>query len=196
MVGIAVDSGHAALTKLGIDDKAVLALMGENAAKWARENSAAMVGMKYDDNGDLVPNSDVQWQITDSTRDMIRSLTAEAVDDGWSTDEFADALSGNYAFSEERAQTIARTETAKADVAGHIEGWKASGQVAQKEWLVSDGCCDECQALDGEIVDIDDPFPDDGGDGPPLHPNCRCTVLPVLTSADDSSSGDSANDGE
>ena len=76
---------------------------------------------------------------------------------------------------------VARTETAYADVQGNLEGYRASGVVAKKEWLVSqDEVCPECEALDGKVVDLDEPFPGQGGDGPPLHPNCRCDVLPVL----------------
>lgn len=194
LAGVAVDSGSAALDKMGITDDAVMSLMRRDATDWASANAAAMVGMKYDDDGELVPNPDATWQITESTRDMLRSTTQQALDEGWSTDEFADAIADSYAFSEGRAQTIARTETAKADVAGHVEGWKATGQVEQKEWQVAEGCCDECQELDGQTVDIGEPFPDGGGDGPPLHPNCRCNLLPVLTTTDNDTASDDSSD--
>jgi hypothetical protein len=36
------------------------------------------------------------------------------------------------------------------------------------------------QALDGEVVGLDEDFPEGGGDGPPLHPNCECFVAPVV----------------
>ena len=53
--------------------------------------------------------------------------------------------------------------------------------VSGKEWIIAqDEICDDCVALDGVVVDLDEPFPDGAGDGPPLHPNCRCDVLPVL----------------
>jgi SPP1 gp7 family putative phage head morphogenesis protein len=76
---------------------------------------------------------------------------------------------------------IARTETAKADVEGNIEAYKQSGVVSGKQWITGAGCCDLCDELDGTIVEIDEDFPNEGGSGPPLHPNCRCDVLPVLT---------------
>ena len=98
----------------------------------------------------------------------------------------ATLLADNYGFSDERAETIARTETAKADVTGNLEGYAASGVVEGKEWTISqDEYCDECQGLDGVAVPLDQEFPDDGGWGPPLHPNCRCDVLPVLDESEE-----------
>jgi SPP1 gp7 family putative phage head morphogenesis protein len=144
-----------------------------------------MVGMKYVD-GDLVPNPDATWQITEGTRDMLRSLTQQAIDGGWSNDEFSSAIQDSTAFSDDRAEMIARTESAFADVHGNIEGWRASGEVTQKQFLAAPDCCDECQEIDGETVGLDDTF-SDGSDGPPLHPRCRCNILPVLSdeTADD-----------
>ena len=134
--------------------------------------------MKYVD-GELVDNPNGEWQITDGTREMLRSDVTTAMQEGWSNDRLSDELQDNYAFSEERADMIARTETARADAQGNLAGYKASGQVESKEWLTAPDCCDECQEIDGEIVGLDETF-STGDDGPPLHPNCRCSVLPVL----------------
>jgi len=114
-----------------------------------------------------------------TTRDLVRTLTQEALEEGWSNDTLADELEGSEAFSEARSERIARTETAFADVQGNLIGWDESGVVEGKEWLTAPDCCDECQALHGEIVPLDEDF-SDGSDGPPAHPMCRCDVLPVL----------------
>ena len=93
------------------------------------------------------------------------------------TPEYIDAAKQeNYAFSDARAETIARTELSKADNQGSIAGWKASGVVPKIEWVASPTCCEECQEYSGEIADIDDGFPDGN---PPLHPNCTCGMAPV-----------------
>src|ERR1039458_10007452 len=55
-------------------------------------------------------------EIGDSTRELIRGTVTEAVEQGWSTDKLANALQDSYAFSADRSDTIARTETAFADV--------------------------------------------------------------------------------
>lgn len=159
-----------------------LDLANDAAVQYALDRSAEMVGMKWD--GDkLVPNPDAQWQITDGTREMLRTDVTDALAGGWSNDRLAQALSENYAFSDQRAETIARTETARADVQGNLEGYRAAG-VQQKRWLTAPSCCDLCQEMNDQTVGIDDSFDDpEGGaaDDAPLHPNCRCDVLPVLT---------------
>ena len=144
----------------------------EDAVTWARARGAELVGKSYDEDGNLIDNPKASMAITDGTREHLRSLVAQAEDEGWSNDTLADKIEDSYAFSASRAEVIARTETARADVQGNLIGWKASGVVASKEWIVGDGCCDECQALDGTVVGIDESFPEDGGDGPPLHPQC------------------------
>lgn len=150
------------------------------ALDYADERGAEMVGMKWVD-GVLVENPDAKWTITDETRKGIQDLLGEAIDDGWTLDQFSEELADAYAFSPQRADMIARTETRLADSRGQVEGWKASGVVAQKVWLISnDGCCDDCQDNSDEgPIDIDDDFPS-GDDSPPAHPNCKCVVAPIV----------------
>lgn len=168
-----------ASAQLGLD---ATDLANEQGIAWAKQRAAELVGMRYDDEGNLIPNPDADYAIDDTTRDMLKQTVTEAMESGVSNDKLAGIIKDAYAFSDQRAELIARTETAFADVAGNLTAWKDSGVVAQKQWLVGAGCCDECEDLDGVTVDLDDDFPDDGGDGPPLHPDCRCDVVPVLSS--------------
>lgn len=119
--------------------------------------------------------------LEESTEDMLRSTVIESIEEGWSNQALADKLADSYGFSDERAMTIARTETAIADVQGNLEGWRASGVVAGKRWITDPNePCDDCGNLGGEEVPLDEDFPDGGGDGPPLHPNCECDVVPII----------------
>jgi SPP1 gp7 family putative phage head morphogenesis protein len=177
--GVAVAGGKDALQQLGLFDDDIVKLMSARATEYAKQRAAEMVGMKIVD-GEMVPNPDARWQITEGTREYVRSAVVQAEAEGWSTDQLSEALQEGTAFSDARAETIARTESAMADVNGNIAGWAASGVVDKKEWIAAPDCCDECQDLDGEIVDLDEPF-SDGSDGAPAHPNCRCNVLPVLS---------------
>jgi SPP1 gp7 family putative phage head morphogenesis protein len=133
--------------------------------------------MKYVD-GDLVPNPNAEWQITEGTREWLRSTTEQAIAEGWSTQEMASQIRDAHAFSSERAEMIARTEIARADIAGSVEGWKASGLVDEKEWLTAPDCCDECQEMNGKKTPVGETFED--GKDVPLHPQCRCDCLPVI----------------
>lgn len=155
--------------------------VNEDALAWAKARSAELVGMQYNDDGELVENPNAQWSIAESTREMLRSDVTVAIDEGLSTDDLAAALEARYAFSADRAQTIARTELAKADVQGNMIAYAASGVVSGKEWVLGsehtdDDECDDAAAMG--VVPLDSDF---GGIGdPPAHPNCVCDVLPVL----------------
>jgi hypothetical protein len=171
LAGVAVGAGNQALKNLDLFSDDVSKLMAARATAYAQQRAAEMVGMKVNDSGDLIPNPDAKWQITEGTRTLLRSTVEQAEAEGWSTSKLSSAIQEGTVFSEDRADMIARTESAFADTRGNIEGWRASGVVDQKEFLAAPDCCDECQDIDGEIVDLDDNF-SDGSDGAPLHPNC------------------------
>ena len=71
--------------------------------------------------------------------------------------------------------TVARTETLRAGNAAVKERYAAAG-IEMVEWVTArdDRQCDECDSLHGTTYPI--------GEEPdlPVHPNCRCTVVPVI----------------
>lgn len=71
-----------------------------------------------------------------------------------------------------RARTLARTETSHAFNSAAKTRYRGLG-ITHVEWLaaIDDRTCDECIARDGKIYRI--------GEEPDMHPNCRCTLLPV-----------------
>jgi SPP1 gp7 family putative phage head morphogenesis protein len=181
------DSGYAALELASLDvtaDADVFNIVNELAVAYARERGAEMVGMKWQD-GELIPNPNAIWQITESTRDMLRTDIADSIAEGWTNAELASKLSDSYAFSADRAMVIARTETIRASNQGTLAGFKASGVVLKKEWTTAedDRVSEDCE-LNGDQgpIDVDADF-QSGDDAPPAHPNCRC-VLVGLTSLD------------
>lgn len=103
-----------------------------------------------------------------------------------------------------RAETIARTESARAYERGQEVAWKESGVVAGKLWLAAPGACEFCQSAaaqfneDAKAVPLGASFfakgttlrGTQGGtlrldyeavEGPPLHPNCTCGLLAVMS---------------
>jgi len=100
-----------------------------------------------------------------------------------------------------RALTIARTEAQRASRSAEVEAWKSSGVVTGKTWLLAPDPCEFCEAASDAFsknaVGLEDSFYGQGSeiigkdgnvmvadyeaiDGPPLHPNCRCSLQPVL----------------
>jgi len=101
-----------------------------------------------------------------------------------------------------RAERIARTETIRAFNQGQTQAWKQSGVVKGKRWLLSPTACEFCRVAAAQFganqpgIGLDDAFYARGTiitsesgntmmldyqaiDGPPLHPNCRCSLVPV-----------------
>ena len=99
-----------------------------------------------------------------------------------------------------RAERLARTETLKASNNASVWAYRQTGYVTGKEWVVNPGACPECEEFEGKNIPLDDSFlavgesytyEDEEGnehtvtndydtvEEPPLHPNCRCTVIPT-----------------
>lgn len=151
------------------------------AVKWAHDRAAEMVGMKWV-GGELIQNPAAEWQITEGTREMIRAQVVEAMQNGDSVQELAGRLKESHAFSNTRARTIARTETAMADGMGNLIGWEETGLVAGKRWITAeDDKVSEICNTNGDmgVIGLHEHFAH-GGMTPPAHPNCRCAVVPVL----------------
>lgn len=100
------------------------------------------------------------------------------------TERYAQRLLG------QRALTIARTETIRAARQGQqaiwgrglVEGWVGRGSLQRWSAAPDERTCPICQALDGQEVGMLASFVTINGavlDGPPAHPNCRCSLVLV-----------------
>jgi len=74
-----------------------------------------------------------------------------------------------------RMENIARTETARAQNIGYCQGLEELG-VTEAEFRISlTDYCEECEALDEERYSVGE-----AGGIIPVHPRCRCAMLPVI----------------
>lgn len=105
--------------------------------------------------------------------------------------------------SKKRARMIARTEIIRAQNAGAEVGYQLAGIENKQWWTAKDERrCEFCAAMHGKIIpvgnnyfNLGDVFEITTGDSnkirlninysevkyPPLHPHCRCCLLPVVT---------------
>lgn len=178
------DAGREALVQIDVDDERIVNLVNLRAVAWARDHAAELVGKRWVD-GALIDNPNAVYRIDEVTRDSVRSLVAQAIDGGWSNQKLSEELRAAYAFSKERADLIATTETAFADVNGNMIAYEESGVVKAKRWIIGsqEKLCPICadNHAQGEI-----PFKKAFASGhlaPPAHPRCRCDVLPVTVPA-------------
>lgn len=138
----------------------------------------------------------------------VSEILGEGVQNGETVDQLTEKVqewAGKQGDAERstlsRARTIARTEAMRASRAAEVEAWKSSGIVEGKTWLLAPDPCEFCEAaakaFGEKSIGVGESFfakgetleGADGGtlsldyeavDGPPLHPNCRCSLLPKL----------------
>ena len=134
------------------------------------------------------------------TIEKLKTSLSEGILNGESISKLIDRVEEIYVEATGvRAEMIARTETIAASNAGAEEAYRQSPMVTYKEWFANPGACEFCSALNGKVVGITTDFLklgdsissedgktynidyDDVGH-PPLHPDCRCTILPVKQS--------------
>lgn len=162
------------------------------------KSSAVKVGFEFD----IANEKATEWieahslelidDLAKTTIEDIRAILVSAFEEGRSVDEITldirdilDAVDDTL-YNANRAETIARTETMEAANEGQLELWDQAveeGLLTGKEkvvWIVTpdDRLCPICEPLDGETTELGGTFDVDGEeiDGPPAHPNCRCTT--------------------
>lgn len=136
----------------------------------------------------------------DETLDRLNRTLAEGIQNGDNLDDLKQRVNEVYdRVDNYRSERIARTETLKASNNATTWAYKQTGYVTQKGWVVNPDACPACEEFDGKTIPLDDAFVQLGetytvGSGedaydvtndydtieePPLHPNCRCTIIPV-----------------
>ena len=122
---------------------------------------------------------------------------------GFDTDASTATAAGRDRYDNARANLAAETEGQRAATTGQRLAWRESGIVRELKWVaVMDGrTCMFCAQLHGSTVPIDEvwfnqdetqivtdaagrehrlTYSYDKLDGPPVHPRCRCKLVPVL----------------
>jgi hypothetical protein len=190
-LGIAAsDAAHRALVQIGPDSSSdLVGQASANAAEWARQHAAEMVGKKFDSNGDIVDDPRAAYSITESTRSMVKDVIVQGIESGDSAEDIVSRVQ-EVGFSRERAEEIVEAEVGNANSAGTLEGYKvakSAGVDVKKGWLtvgderVDDDICGPNE--DQGPIPLDQPF--QSGHMHPLgHPHCRCSLLAYVGSED------------
>lgn len=181
------DTGKLVLMQLNVESDDAFQLMDADVLDYAQDRAAELVGKKVLTDGTVIDNPNAQWAITDSTRDMLRGLVADALENGPVPAELRRQVMESEAFSKGRAQTIARTELNRAAGQGKIAGARASGIKLLKVWSTADDdqVSEDCELNEEQgPIPLDEPF-QSGDDCEPAHPNCRCSVTFTTVHGDD-----------
>ena len=137
-------------------------------------------------------------RINQTTTNSIRDMMTQAQTEGWSMTRMIDEIRSIYSgWGGTRAEEIARSETIRSSNAGELEAFREAG-IETQEWYASidERTCVFCGEMHGKQLAVGGVWQSAGSemtiDGqrlvmdygdvkyPPLHPFCRCTILPVV----------------
>lgn len=141
----------------------------------------------------------------ETDREYMTNIVLEGVKNGDSVAAISRNLRDGFdKFSKMQTDRITRTEVLRESNHFMVEAWRESGVVAGKQWLTDGDPCPICIEIENQYGEksLDENFLNEGdtldyinekgnsatyeidyGDleEPPVHPNCECTVLPILT---------------
>jgi hypothetical protein len=127
----------------------------------------------------------------------LRQAMAEGIGEGEGVSQIRKRVEREFDWlSKYQAAVVARTETIWAWNEGAVQGYIQSGVVKKKQWLSSgdERSCPDCIDMDGKELGLEVDFFAKGSKSPsgrltfsyeaishpPLHPQCRCTVVAIL----------------
>lgn len=113
------------------------------------------------------------WNNTNRLAAQVQSQIESLVAIGKNPDEIKAELMRTFNSSYSAADRLVRTEASYVYNTAAIEGYKEAG-CQEVEFLAEADCCDECKQYRGKKFGIDQvPMI-------PIHPNCRCTYIPIV----------------
>ena len=124
--------------------------------------------------------SDRIWDNKDALVKYIQQDLTVGIIRGDSIQKMARQLKKDLKVLYYQAERLVRTETNYAMNQAHLKGYKDSGVVEKYEFLAAHDkrTSKLCRDLDGEMFELSKAVV--GENYPPMHPNCRSTVVPVL----------------
>lgn len=181
---LASDTARAALVQVGVTDAQDLVdVVNERAVAFARDRAAELVGKRWTAAGELIDNPNAKFAITETTRDTLRSVIADGLEDNIGIPAIAANIETSAAFDAERAALVANTEVRAANSQGALTGYRAAaekGIKVKKAWSLGPEPCPVCIAnADQGPIPLDQDFVS-GDDATPAHPRCVCSTIPVV----------------
>ena len=146
----------------------------------------------------------VAKEINTETEKQIRATLAQGMRENETIQELTARIMHVFGTaSTYRAFMIARTEAAMAENYSDVVAWEQTGVVESKQWFTAEDehVCGFCHEMDGVTITLKQSFFNKGDvmmfedkngkphemmldfrtiGEPPLHPNCRCVLLPIL----------------
>lgn len=119
------------------------------------------------------------WTNTDLLAERLKKTLAVAIANGQGIQKTSQEVRNDYNVNQYYAERLIRTESNHFHNEGELEAYKQMGFEKFRFLATLDSRTSEiCQEMDGKIFDVKDGMP--GDNVPPLHPNCRSTIVPYF----------------
>lgn len=128
--------------------------------------------------------SDRVWINVDRLVETLNEELVNCVVTGKDTRQLKSMLKERFRVSNGRANALVNTEMANIQTQAAVQRYKDYGLTHYQYFAdTDDKTCEEnghskaCEELDGKIFKLEEMVV--GTNAPPMHPNCRCTILPI-----------------
>lgn len=155
---IAVDAYKSNLEEFGID----FSMFSEQQAKAIASQN--WTGVKF---------SDRIWGHANEFNARVMTDLEEMIVQGKSPDRIKKKLMEDYSIKFHEADRLIRTEASHAYNTAALQSYMEAG-CEQVDFLAEKDCCELCEPYSGKR------YPAAYAPTIPVHPNCRCTYLPVV----------------
>lgn len=119
------------------------------------------------------------WRNTDHLAQMLEDEIEAAFLSGKSVRRMANVIMGRFGVGYRAAECLVRTETSYVQNQTAAQSYRDAGCTDYEILTASDRrTCSRCAAQNGKRYPFTAMQP--GENAPPFHPNCRCTILPVV----------------
>ena len=191
------------LVKLNVEILKAIKQLGGNAEAFEQKSMFSAFAENYEMIGDMIGGADFAmpnkgamekmmqrpwrgddfssrlWKNTKKLSSVLNDVLQHGIQQGKTVTEIAVDIDNQMQAGFNAAHRLVRTETMHVLSESSKEGYKAAGVKKIQFWAAEDErTCDQCGKLHGKVYDFD------SAPVLPLHPNCRCTYLPVMELAE------------
>lgn len=161
------------LSKSAVDEFNRQAGILGSSVKWSQAKVDGIVTANHDSSTFMARWYNSGHNLTDELDMVIRS----EIVGGRHPLQFAPKIARLFDTKTWEAQRLLVTETAYVQTAVQQSSFQSSGFT--KGMLIAESnACDICLPLNGEVFELKKLKP--GENSPPLHPNCRCSIVPIM----------------
>lgn len=143
----AASGAYQATAHLGANLKNTQAEATKQAVAAAKDRAAELVGLKVDNEGNVVENPAAKWAMSQTAKDDVLATIKQAIAENWTPLQLESVIQASALFTADHAEMVADNEITRQQAQGHLYAWMQSGKVLEYAWMVMPLCCPLCESF-------------------------------------------------